>query len=280
MAGFATQFFVISFIFVTFATDLISFKGFKHLFGKLFITNNIRMDNNTYNIYCDESCHLEHDNIKPMLLGCIWCPEDKKDAIFARLREIKIRNGIKPHCELKWNAVSPSKLSYYLDLVDYFFDNSDLHFRTLIVPDKVQLNHKAYKQSHDQFYYKMYFDLLKTIISPQNSYNIYIDIKDTQGQKKVERLRDVLCNNAYDFNKKLVSRIQQVRSHEVELVELADFFTGALGYVHRRLTTSKAKMTIIDKIRMKSGYSLTKSTLVKEEKFNIFIWKGKAIANG
>lgn len=33
------------------------------------------------NIYCDESCHLEHDGIKPMLLGCVWCEEQKKDAI-------------------------------------------------------------------------------------------------------------------------------------------------------------------------------------------------------
>ena len=235
------------------------------------------MEKSTYNIYCDESCHLEHDNIKPMLLGCIWCPEDKKNIIFTRLREIKVRNGIKPHCELKWNAVYPSKLSYYLDLVDYFFDNCDLHFRTLIVPDKTKLNHDAYQQSHDDFYYKMYFDLLKTIIAPQYSYNIYLDIKDTRGQKKVDRLRDVLCNNAYDFNKEVVSRVQQVRSHEVELIELADFFTGAVGYVQRGLTTSETKMKIIDKIRQKSKYSLTKSTLVKEEKFNIFIWKSKAV---
>ena len=30
------------------------------------------------NIYCDESCHLEHDGIKPMLLGCVWCEEQEK----------------------------------------------------------------------------------------------------------------------------------------------------------------------------------------------------------
>lgn len=58
------------------------------------------------NIYCDESCHLEHDGIKPMLLGCVWCEEQKKDAIFKRLRAIKVKYGLKPTCELKWNAVS------------------------------------------------------------------------------------------------------------------------------------------------------------------------------
>ncbi len=229
----------------------------------------------TYNIYCDESCHLEHDGIKPMLLGCVWCPESEKNEIFKRLRDIKVRNGLKPTCELKWNAVSESKLAYYLDVLDYFFDNSNLHFRVLVVPDKTVLRHGEFGQTHDMFYYKMYFDLLKTILVPQNEYNIFIDIKDTRGEKKVEKLRDVLCNNAYDYDKRLVKKIQQVRSHEVELVELADFLTGAIGYVHRGLTTSKAKLQLIEKLREKSRYSLTKSTLVKEDKVNIFIWKGR-----
>ena len=27
-----------------------------------------------FNIYCDESCHLEHDRQQVMVLGAIWCP--------------------------------------------------------------------------------------------------------------------------------------------------------------------------------------------------------------
>ncbi len=37
------------------------------------------------NIYCDESCHLENDNQKVMVLGAVWCPFEKKDEIFERL---------------------------------------------------------------------------------------------------------------------------------------------------------------------------------------------------
>ena len=29
------------------------------------------------NVYCDETCHLEHDGHKAMALGAIWCPKDK-----------------------------------------------------------------------------------------------------------------------------------------------------------------------------------------------------------
>jgi len=226
-----------------------------------------------YNIYCDESCHLENDKEKSMALGAIWCPFNKKDAIFERLREIKVEHGLSPTFELKWNKVSMAKIDYYKDVLNYFFDNSDLHFRVLVVPDKSVLNHEKYCQTHDQFYYKMYFDLLKTIFSPNSTYNIYIDIKDTVGAKKVELLHNVLCNNNYDFSKNTIHKVQQVRSHEVELIGLSDFFAGAMSYLHRGLDTSIAKLKLIELIREKSGYSLLRSTLYKEDKFNVFIWK-------
>lgn len=33
----------------------------------------------------------------------------------------------------------------------------------------------------------------------------------------------------------MIRKIQQVRSHEVELIELADFLIGAVAYAHRDL---------------------------------------------
>lgn len=227
------------------------------------------------NIYCDESCHLEHDNIKPMLLGAIWCPYILKNMVFREIREIKKKHGLSPRCELKWNAVSPSKIAYYQDVLRYFFENPDLHFRVLIVPDKSILRHEDFAQTHDQFYYKMYFDLLKVIISPQHAYNIYLDIKDTHGAKKIEKLHHALSSNQYDFNHQIVQSIQQVNSHDVELVELADFLTGAVSYAYRELSTSEAKVSLVKAIKQYTGYSLKKSTLYREDKFNIFIWKGR-----
>ena len=82
-----------------------------------------------YNIYCDESCHLEHDGEIAMTIGGIWCPQSKKDEIFHRIREIKEEHGLSKNFEIKWNKVSPGQLDFYMDVVNYFFDNSDLHFR-------------------------------------------------------------------------------------------------------------------------------------------------------
>jgi hypothetical protein len=75
-----------------------------------------------FNIYCDESCHLEFDHQKAMVLGAVWCSKDKVHEINKRIREIKAEHGIAPNCEIKWTKVSPAKLQYYLDLINYYFD--------------------------------------------------------------------------------------------------------------------------------------------------------------
>ncbi|MBN7816854.1 DUF3800 domain-containing protein [Algoriphagus pacificus] len=230
-----------------------------------------------YNIYCDESCHLPNDNSKVMVLGATWCPTAKRREIFTRIREIKVKHGFKPDFEIKWNKVSPAGVAFYMEIINYFFDDDDIHFRALVVPNKQDLNHEAFNQDHDTFYYKMYFDLLKVILSPDCAYNIYIDIKDTKSQEKVEHLQNVLRNNHYDYHKQIVQKIQQVHSHEVELLQITDMLTGAISYLHRGLSSNAGKMALIDRIKKRSGYSLTQSTLYKENKFNLFIWKPRAV---
>ncbi len=33
------------------------------------------------NVYCDETCRLEHDQQKVMILGAIWCPFKKTEML-------------------------------------------------------------------------------------------------------------------------------------------------------------------------------------------------------
>ena len=226
----------------------------------------------SFNIYCDESCHLEHDQKKVMVLGAIWLPTESVKEVSMRISEIKQEHGLHPHAEVKWTKVCKSKQQLYLDLVNYFFDVDLLHFRALVAP-KDGLRHKEHHQSHDEWYYKMYFDMLKIIFSPKGKYFVYLDIKDTRGGKKVKVLQDVLCNNIYDFNREIISRIQIIRSEESQIMQLADVLIGVLSYVNRELSENPAKMALVNTVRTRTGYSLTKSTLCREEKFNIFCWR-------
>lgn len=238
------------------------------------------------NIYCDESCHLKNDGQEAMVLGAVWCKESKKDEIFSRIKEIKYKHGLIPKTvkqkqthlptfEVKWNKVSATKIDFYKELIDYFFTDDDLHFRVVVVPNKRELDYIGYNHTHDTFYYKMYFLMIEGILNPEYKHSIYIDIKDTRSRDKVHKLEEVLRNSHIDFSKQIIKKVQQIRSHEVELVQLSDLLIGAISYVHRNLETSEAKKSLIELIRHRSKYSLMKSTLIKESKFNILVWRSK-----
>lgn len=227
----------------------------------------------TFNIYCDESCHLEHDHQKVMVMGAVWCPLEKTREIAVRLREIKVRHKLPATFELKWGKVSQGKADYYREALDYFFDDDDLHFRALVVADKTKLRHAAFGQDHDMWYYKMYFQLLEVLFSPEAHYRIYLDRKDTCGARKVAKLHEVLCNNMYDFNRKILERVQVINSDEVEQLQLCDFLTGAVSYANRGLANNSAKVALLDRLKQRSGYQLTRTTLLRERKVNVFVWQ-------
>lgn len=226
------------------------------------------------NIYCDESNHLEKSLVPWMVLGAVSCPAEKARSVNKRIQEFKIKHSLSSRFEMKWTKISEKKVDFYQDIIDYFFDDDDLSFRAVVI-NKSELDHKSYNQTHDDFYYKMYFNLLNKIVNPKKQYSVYLDIKDTNSAKKAEKLRDVLCNSKYDFDKRVIKSVQHVRSHEVNILQITDLLIGALQYLNRDETTlsSKAKKQLIERIKERSGYSLKLSTLVKEEKFNLFYWQ-------
>lgn len=226
----------------------------------------------SYSIYCDETCHLEHDGQKVMALGGIWCNNVTKREAYIRIREIKKKNNLPSYSEMKWTKISKKNVGAYLELIDYFFDNLNLNFRCLVVPDKQKIDHEKYEQTHNEWYYKMYFEMLKTVITRNSTYDIYLDIKDTIGGIKVQHLKEILANNAYDFDRKIIKKIQLVRSHEIELLQLTDIMIGAVMAENRGQTKSEAKLAVINKIKDRAEISLTKKTLSGEKKMNIFIW--------
>ena len=225
------------------------------------------------NIYCDESCHLEHDRHKTMVLGAVWCPAEQVRDAHISLRNIKRSYGLADGFEIKWTKVSPAKLDFYRAVLDFFFRDDDLHFRGLVVPDKTILNHEEFEQTHDDWYYKMYFRMLETILRPDAVHRIYLDYKDTQGSSKVRKLHEVLCSSILDFEREIVGDLQIVHSHEIGLLQLADLLIGVVGYANRGKTGSEAKLALVKYAQQQSGYSLKATTLFKEKnKTNILVW--------
>ncbi|OAV72203.1 hypothetical protein Barb6_01253 [Bacteroidales bacterium Barb6] len=200
--------------------------------------------NKTFNIYCDESCHLENDHKPFMFLGSVSSAYNQVKLHTARINELKQKHHF--YAEIKWTSVSQSKLRFYSELIDYFFA-TDLKFRAVGV-EKAKINNKVLGQTYDDFYYKIYYQLLNHKINSQYSYNAYLDIKDTISACKVRKLREIL-NVKYG----VFQNIQNIHSYESSLMQLTDFLMGAISYYKNNPEKKNvAKMQLIEKIMKKS----------------------------
>jgi hypothetical protein len=208
-----------------------------------------------------------------MALGAVSCPASQARALALAIRALKRKHKLADGFEIKWVKVSPAQTAFYLDLVNLFFDTAVWAFRGVVIPDKEVLRHETFQQTHDQWYYKMYYLLLKPIPTSEKSCRIYIDVKDTCGGEKVRLLQNILRTKLHDVAGTLVANIQQVHSREVSGLQLADFLIGALSYLHRNLSGNSAKLAIIGEIKKRSNLTLKWSTAPGRAKFDLFIWE-------
>lgn len=214
----------------------------------------------TFNIYCDESCHIENDHKKFMFLGSTSVAYNQVRFHTAQINELKKKHSF--YGEIKWSKVSKSKLRFYLELVDYFFA-TDLQFRAVGV-QKSKINADAFNLSYDDFYYRMYYSLLNHNINTTYNYNVYLDIKDTLSAYKVNKLKEVLNTKFGVFR-----NVQNIRSHESIIMQITDFMMGAISYLHNNeAKLNLAKVQIIDKIKHHCKDQLDKTNY--SDKLNLF----------
>ena len=124
------------------------------------------------------NCHLVSNDSNYMVIGAVYCPKHKVKKVNEYIEHLKENYNISNKIELKWNKIDRKTEKLYLDVINYFFNNDDLKFRVIVI-DKTKLDHDRYNQTENDFYHKAYYEMLKYIIVPGNTYNIYPDIKDT-----------------------------------------------------------------------------------------------------
>lgn len=216
----------------------------------------------TYNIYCDESCHLENDHKKYMLLGSVTVAFNQLKRHTERIKSIKEKHHF--FTEIKWSGVSGSKYQFYREVLEYFFD-TDICYRAIVV-NKSQIKNIIFGQDFDTFYYKMYYQLLIHNKNTANHHNVYLDIKDTLSANKVNRLKDIL-NTKYG----VFRNVQNIHSKESVMMQLADLITGAISYnLNNDEKKVTAKRNIIEKIKQQSNQTLNTTTSYGEKKLNLF----------
>lgn len=228
----------------------------------------------TINIYSDESSHT-NDGKGFMLLGAIWAAPDIAKQLAKQVKLVKLKHSIPTRREIKWTKVGLKKIDYYKDLIDLFVNNDSINYRAVIV-DKSELDHSIFNQTHDEFYYKMQYYLVRNIASQkQGDFKIYLDYKDTWSTDRCKKLTSYLSNTGSLIGKNFSA--QAVRSHEVTALQISDLLTGTVAYANKTPEdqSSQAKQQLTEYLQSRIGQKLTIETPFGVEKFNLFFWKSR-----
>lgn len=222
-----------------------------------------------YTIFCDESRYLENDKSKAMILGAVLCLSEEENHINNLIKGIKKKYHLNSNVELKWIKVSKSKIDMYKEIVD-IIKNNNIFIRVLLA-DKRNLNHKLYNQTHDEWYYKMYYSLLTYFgVLFNTNYKVFIDIKDTHSNEKAKKLSTILGNTHSSSY-----QISPVKSNEKQLIQVIDLIIGAVGYKFQGTKTNEAKLELISYIEQELSINLIEPTAFRTNKINIFVWDGE-----
>lgn len=221
-------------------------------------------------IYCDESNQQALSPGKPsqnryFLIGGLWLPSEKRGLFKQAIRSIAETEST--FGEAKWRAVCPSKLPFYLRLVNFFFEQGpDLEFRCIVV-DAHRIDLDKYHDADQELgYYKFCYQLMKNWIEDFNSYSIFVDYKTIRDPSRLKVLRHYLSAA------NLLARVKDVQalpSNEVVLLQLTDVLLGAVSAKFNQSTSSPAKLALIERVEQHLKHPIM-PTGRHVRKFNVF----------
>lgn len=220
----------------------------------------------TFNIYCDESTHLPNDGHPYMIYSYVSVASNQIKKIRSQLKAIKSKYAYDG--EWKWTDIHDRTYQMYKEVVEYFFSASGLNFRAVVV-DKTHIDENRAEYTFNDFYFRMYFQLLHHKTDMSALHNIYFDIKDTCSQHKLYKLKDILKYNAS------IGNFQFIRSHESVFIQLTDVLMGAINY-NLRMRSGEiegkviAKRKIVEYIDSHSPISLICTSPLSAQKINLF----------
>ena len=226
---------------------------------------------NIYNIYLDESS-IDNPKNQFMVIWGIFMKRELRDEIKDKIKEIREKHKFYP--ELKWTKINKKNINFTKDIIDLFFSYNDdeLQFHCIVV-DKTLVAYDVY-HSHDKelAFYKFIYQLLQHKFKVESEYYLFLDYKqnsDKNRLKELDKFLSIVVHSKY-YNSN-IKHIQSYCSKEMQLIQLADFFTWAVWYVKNNLWNSESKKELISYILNKLNKdSLDFKSTRTEKKFNIF----------
>lgn len=224
-----------------------------------------------FEVYCDECYPDLLASCRPqatyMVIGSVWLSAENRQQYKDAIHELRNRHKIGG--EFKWQKVSPSRLGFYRDLIDWFFDQGDsLRFRCIAV-EHSQVNLLRYHENDQELgFYKFYYQMLHHWIMDFNEYAVFCDFKSNRRRTRLQVLQR--CLDASNLSSR-VTTVQAIRSSESVLIQLADLLTGIVSAgLNNRLTPNSAKSDIVARTERHLQGPI-RHTVKSEQKFNVFV---------
>ena len=224
-----------------------------------------------FDVYCDESrpdlLSSKNSPSEFLVIGSLWLKTDDRDTYKESIHEL--RNIHRIGGEFKWQKISPSKATFYLELIDWFYKQGEnLRFRCIAVEQqKVNLLH-YHDNDQELGFYKFYYQLIHHWILDFNKYTIFCDFKSNRRLDRLHVLKRCLEQSNLSST---IENVQAVRSRESVLIQLTDVLTGAAAArLNETLVTGSAKNEVANRLekhlKRKIGH-----TWKNEQKFNVFV---------
>lgn len=222
-----------------------------------------------FEVYCDEAFPdlftSETPKARYLMIGSLWLPADLREEVKSKIKLLRERHNA--WGEIKWSKVSPSRVRFYLDLVDLFMGYGDrMRFRCIAV-DRDQVNLGLHDGDHELGFYKFYYQVLHHWILDFNSYSIFCDTKTNRDSQRFQTMRRVLDYSNLSAD---IECVQALPSKEVALIQMADLLLGAASSrLNKTLGEGSAKEQVVLALEERLGWKL-RATYRGERKFNIF----------
>lgn len=223
-----------------------------------------------FEVYCDESrpdlLRSNHPNSQFMVIGSLWLRTQDREEFKSAIHALRDRHRVGG--EYKWQKVSPSRIDFYKDLLDWFHEVGErLRFRCIAV-DRSQVDLTLYHQDDQELgFYKFYYQLLHHWVLDFNEYAVFVDLKRNRRRDRLHALHRCLALSNLSSK---VARIQAVRSEESVLIQLVDVLTGLAAYrLNNRINDTSAKFQILNHFEERRARRI-KPTQKGEQKFNVF----------
>jgi len=219
-----------------------------------------------FEVYCDESRQeLFHSPVPGghyVLIGGIWIKAEDRQGHKEAIGSLRSQHRL--YGEFKWNRVSASRLGFYKDLVGLFFLR-EIRFRTVVLRAHELDAVRFHQADNELMFYKFYYQLLHHWILDFNRYRVFVDTKTNRLHDRLKTLEGCLSN----ANISSIVDVQALPSHEVDLIQFADVFIGAVSYKFHKRTSSGAKRQLVGEIERHLGQEIGPTSRA-ENKFNIF----------